>query len=82
MVDYSAIFEKQTLAEFQSAAQKVFIEQRLKRFNGNMAKTAISLGIQRSHLYNLRNNLKLTVDRNKIVPGNLVPGEWYKAYEK
>lgn len=51
MVDYSEIFEKQTLAEFQSASEKVFIEQRLKTFNGNVAKTARSLDIQRCHVY-------------------------------
>lgn len=51
MVDYSEIFEKQTLAEFQAASEKVFIEQRLKTFNGNVAKTARSLDIQRCHVY-------------------------------
>lgn len=37
---------------FKDQAEKVFIEQKLKENNWNVAKTAEQIGIQRSHLYN------------------------------
>ncbi len=41
-----------TFAEFKEKTEKMFIEKHLKLNNWNISKTAESLGIQRSHLYN------------------------------
>lgn len=37
---------------FKDYAERIFIEQKLKQFAWNVAKTAEAIGIQRSHLYN------------------------------
>lgn len=37
---------------FKDHAERIFIEQKLKQFAWNVAKTAEAIGIQRSHLYN------------------------------
>jgi DNA-binding NtrC family response regulator len=40
-----------TFAEFQDAAEKLFLTQRLAEKGWNVKKTAEALGMQRSHLY-------------------------------
>jgi two-component system nitrogen regulation response regulator NtrX len=48
-----SIFEKyNTLQEFKDHVEKVFIEEKLRKNNWNVAKTAQEIDIQRSHLYN------------------------------
>jgi two-component system nitrogen regulation response regulator NtrX len=46
--------------DFKDYIEKVFIEEKLKKYNWNVAKTALEIDIQRSHLYNKleRYNLK------------------------
>jgi two-component system, NtrC family, nitrogen regulation response regulator NtrX len=38
--------------DFKDYAEKCFIEEKLKKNNWNIAKTASEIDIQRSHLYN------------------------------
>lgn len=38
--------------DFKDYMEKVFIEEKLKKYNWNVAKTAAEIDIQRSHLYN------------------------------
>jgi two-component system nitrogen regulation response regulator NtrX len=48
-----SVFEKyDTLQEFKDHVEKIFIEEKLKKNNWNVAKTAQEIDIQRSHLYN------------------------------
>jgi two-component system, NtrC family, nitrogen regulation response regulator NtrX len=48
-----SIFEKfDKLQEFKDHVEKIFIEEKLRKNNWNVAKTAIEIDIQRSHLYN------------------------------
>ena len=44
-------FEAPTFEEFKNASEKLFIEMRLARNDGNIKRTAEELGMQRSHLY-------------------------------
>lgn len=47
------IFERyQTLQDFKDYVERVFIEEKLRKNNWNVAKTAQEIDIQRSHLYN------------------------------
>ncbi|MEL6443521.1 MAG: sigma-54 dependent transcriptional regulator [Bacteroidota bacterium] len=39
-------------SEFRDMAEKLFIERKLEQFGWNISRTAESIGIQRSHLYN------------------------------
>lgn len=49
----TSIFEKfDKLQEFKDYVERIFIEEKLKKNNWNVAKTAIEIDIQRSHLYN------------------------------
>ncbi len=48
---------------FKDQAEKVFIEQKLKENNWNVAKTAEQIGIQRSHLYNKMDKFQLKQKR-------------------
>ncbi len=41
-----------TFAAFRDAAEKLFLEHKLREFGWNISKTAEAIGIQRSHLYN------------------------------
>ncbi len=41
--------------DFRDMAEKVFIERKLNEFEWNVSRTAESIGIQRSHLYNKMN---------------------------
>lgn len=48
-----SVFEKfDTLQEFKDHVEKIFIEEKLKKNGWNVAKTALEVDIQRSHLYN------------------------------
>ncbi|MCC6684867.1 MAG: sigma-54-dependent Fis family transcriptional regulator, partial [Bacteroidia bacterium] len=48
-----SIFEKfDKLQEFKDHVERIFIEEKLKKNGWNVAKTAIEIDIQRSHLYN------------------------------
>lgn len=48
-----SIYEKyDRFQEFKDYAEKCFIEEKLKKNNWNIAKTATEIDIQRSHLYN------------------------------
>lgn len=48
-----SVFEKfDTLQEFKDHVEKIFIEEKLKKNGWNVAKTALEIDIQRSHLYN------------------------------
>lgn len=40
------------LQDFKDHVERIFIEEKLKKNNWNVAKTAIEIDIQRSHLYN------------------------------
>jgi DNA-binding NtrC family response regulator len=42
-------------SDFRDMAEKVFIERKLNDFDWNVSRTADSIGIQRSHLYNKMN---------------------------
>lgn len=42
-------------SDFRDEAEKLFIEHKLDQFDWNVSKTAESIGIQRSHLYNKMN---------------------------
>ena len=50
----------ETLTEFRDEAERLFVERRLEENEWNVSKTAETIGIQRSHLYNLlsKHNLK------------------------
>ena len=51
--DVDGLFDSaNSFAEFKEKTEKMFIEKHLKLNNWNISKTAESLGIQRSHLYN------------------------------
>ncbi len=47
----SGDMQKKTLREARKAFEREFILKRLKEFNGNIARTAEAIGIERSHLY-------------------------------
>ena len=49
---FGVVDEYKTLQEFRDWAEKVFIERKLVQNAWNVAKTAIEIDIQRSHLYN------------------------------
>ncbi|MFN4082288.1 MAG: sigma-54-dependent transcriptional regulator [Bacteroidia bacterium] len=48
-----SIYERfSTLQSFKEYVERIFIEEKLKKNNWNVAKTALEVDIQRSHLYN------------------------------
>lgn len=48
-----SIYERfSTLQSFKEYVERIFIEEKLKKNNWNVAKTAMEIDIQRSHLYN------------------------------
>lgn len=49
---FGVVDDYKTLQEFRDWAEKVFIERKLVQNAWNVAKTAIEIDIQRSHLYN------------------------------
>ena len=44
-------YDAPTFEEFKNVSEKLFIELRLARNDGNIKRTAEELGMQRSHLY-------------------------------
>ncbi|MBI5560714.1 MAG: sigma-54-dependent Fis family transcriptional regulator [Deltaproteobacteria bacterium] len=46
-----SVFDRTTLREARSDFEREFIMKKLNEFNGNIAKTAEAIGIERSHLY-------------------------------
>lgn len=60
-----SIFERfNTLQEFKEYVERIFIEEKLKKNNWNVAKTALEIDIQRSHLYNKID--KYTLKRGEV----------------
>ena len=53
MADLMGQFEQ--FSDFRDMAEKLFIERKLEEFDWNVSRTAESIGIQRSHLYNKMN---------------------------
>lgn len=53
MADLMGQFEQ--FSDFRDMAEKLFIERKLEEFEWNVSRTAESIGIQRSHLYNKMN---------------------------
>jgi DNA-binding NtrC family response regulator len=53
MQDLMGQFEQ--FSDFRDMAEKLFIVRKLEEFDWNVSKTAESIGIQRSHLYNKMN---------------------------
>ncbi|HEX7069561.1 MAG TPA: sigma-54 dependent transcriptional regulator [Rhodothermales bacterium] len=53
MQDLMGQFEQ--FSDFRDMAEKMFIVRKLEEFDWNVSKTAESIGIQRSHLYNKMN---------------------------
>ncbi len=49
--DHLGLFSRSLLRDARSSFEKEFIIRKLKRNNGNIAKTAEAIGIERSHLY-------------------------------
>ena len=49
-------------ADFRDMAEKLFIETKLQAFEWNISRTAESIGIQRSHLYNKINKYDIQRD--------------------
>lgn len=49
---FGVVDDYKTLQEFRDWAEKIFIERKLVQNAWNVAKTAIEIDIQRSHLYN------------------------------
>jgi DNA-binding NtrC family response regulator len=49
---FGVVDDYKTLQQFRDWAEKVFIERKLVQNSWNVAKTAIEIDIQRSHLYN------------------------------
>lgn len=49
-------------SDFRDMAEKVFIERKLNEFDWNVSRTADSIGIQRSHLYNKMNKYGIERD--------------------
>lgn len=47
--------QHEDFSEFRDMAEKIFIERKLDEFEWNVSRTAESIGIQRSHLYNKMN---------------------------
>jgi two-component system nitrogen regulation response regulator NtrX len=56
--------EARSLSEARLAFDRDFILKKLEENNGNIARTADALGIERSHLYRKLKALKINVERN------------------
>lgn len=58
--------EAQTFRQFKDLSESLYIERKLKENGYNVSKTALQLGIQRSHLYNKIERFNTTVRFKKI----------------
>ena len=52
-------------SDFRDMAEKMFIERKLEAFDWNVSRTAESIGIQRSHLYNKMNKYGIERDEEE-----------------
>ena len=52
-------------SDFRDMAEKLFIERKLDEFDWNVSRTAESIGIQRSHLYNKMNKYGIERDEEE-----------------
>ncbi|MBM3911824.1 MAG: sigma-54-dependent Fis family transcriptional regulator [Sphingomonadales bacterium] len=58
--------EEDNFQRFKELTEKIFVELKLKENQWNIAKTAESIGIQRSHLYNKIERYQLSKPKTKI----------------
>ena len=58
--------EEDNFQRFKELTEKIFVELKLKEHQWNIAKTAESIGIQRSHLYNKIERYQLSKPKTKI----------------
>jgi DNA-binding NtrC family response regulator len=58
--------EEENFQRFKELTEKIFVELKLKEHQWNIAKTAESIGIQRSHLYNKIERYQLSKPKTKI----------------
>jgi DNA-binding NtrC family response regulator len=63
--DLSYLLEEDSFQRFKEQAEKLFVERKLQENHWNIAKTAESMGIQRSHLYNKIERFGLTKPKNR-----------------
>ena len=63
MQDLMGQFEQ--FSDFRDMAEKLFIERKLEEFDWNVSRTAESIGIQRSHLYNKMNKYGIERDEEE-----------------
>ena len=47
-------------SDYRDMAEKLFIEHKLREHGWNISRTAETIGIQRSHLYNKMNKYQIT----------------------
>ena len=57
----SALLQIKNWKEFKNQSEKIYLEQKLKEFGGNMAKTAREIGLPRSNLYQKITSLGIMV---------------------
>ncbi len=60
-----ATLEEDNFQRFKELTERFFVERKLKEFHWNIAKTAESIGIQRSHLYNKIERYQLFKPKSK-----------------
>ena len=58
--------EEENFQRFKELTEKIFVELKLKENQWNIAKTAESIGIQRSHLYNKIERYQLSKPKGKF----------------
>ncbi|MFZ9681393.1 MAG: helix-turn-helix domain-containing protein, partial [Bacteroidia bacterium] len=63
--DLSYLLEEDSFQRFKEQAEKLFVERKLHENHWNIAKTAESMGIQRSHLYNKIERFGLIKPKNR-----------------
>lgn len=63
--DLSHLLEQDSFQRFKEQAEKLFVERKLQENHWNIAKTAESMGIQRSHLYNKIERYGLSKPKNR-----------------
>ena len=57
--DMKCLFQTNDLQQFQAESEKLFIIEKLKKYNWNVSRTAKALNIWRGHLYTKINNYNL-----------------------
>ncbi|KAB8030834.1 sigma-54-dependent transcriptional regulator [Fluviispira multicolorata] len=61
------LFSSSDFREARSRFEKIFIQKKLESFEGNVSKTAESMGMERSHLYRKMKQLGLINESEKLV---------------